>query len=85
MSNRIGRRLNRANKFLLAVAGVAAVAVPLMVGIGDTTLVSAQSPAVTSRRFDVAAIRLNNSGANTWASELFRGAGSGRSTLRSDR
>ena len=75
MNNRIGRRLNRANKFLLAVAGVAAVAVPLMVGIGDTTLVSAQSPVVAPRVFDVAAIRLNNSGANVLGIRVVPGGG----------
>lgn len=85
MTNRIGRRLNRANKFLLAGAGVAAVAVPLMVGIGDTPSVLAQPPAVTPRRFDVAAIKPDNSGANFLGIRVVPGGGlrAVNATLRS--
>ncbi|HWE53618.1 MAG TPA: M56 and DUF3738 domain-containing protein [Bryobacteraceae bacterium] len=75
MANRIGRKLNRANKFLLAGAGVAAVAVPLMVGIGNTPPLMAQSPAVSQGRFDVAAIRVNNSGANILGIRVVPGGG----------
>lgn len=75
MTNRIGRRLNGANKFLLAVAGVAAIAVPVMVGIGDTPSVLAQSPAAAPRGFDVAAIKPNNSGANVLGIRVVPGGG----------
>jgi len=74
MANRIGRSLNRGNKFLLAVAGVAAIAVPLIVGIGATSVL-AQSAAVAPRRFDVAAIRPNNSGANVLGIRVVPGGG----------
>ena len=84
MTNRIGRRLNRAKKILLVSAGVAAVAVPLMVGISDKPSVLAQSPAVSPRQFDVAAIKPNNSGENFVGIRVVPGAASGRSTLRSD-
>jgi bla regulator protein BlaR1 len=85
MTNRIGRSLNRANKFLLVGAGVAAVAVPLMVGIGDTPSVLAQSPVVASRHFDVAAIKPNNSGANLLGIRVVPGGGlrAVNATLRS--
>jgi bla regulator protein blaR1 len=85
MTNRIGRRLNRANKFLLACAGVAAVAVPLTVGIGDTRSVLAQSPAVSPRRFDVASIKANSSGENYLGIRVVPGGGlrAVNATLRS--
>jgi len=85
MTNRIGRRLNRVNKFLLAGAGVAAVAVPLMVGISDTPSVLAQSAEVAHRQFDVAAIKPNNSGANVLGIRVVPGGGlrAVNATLRS--
>jgi uncharacterized protein (TIGR03435 family) len=85
MTNRIGQRLNRANKFLLAVAGIAAVAVPLMLGIGDSPSVLAQSPPVTPRRFDVAAVKPDNSGANVLGIRVVPGGGlrAVNATLRS--
>jgi bla regulator protein blaR1 len=63
MTNRIGQRLNRANKFLLASAGAAALAGPLIVGIGSAPAVRAQSPAVSSPQFEVASIKPDKSGA----------------------
>jgi uncharacterized protein (TIGR03435 family) len=75
MTRRIGRKLNRANKLLLAGAGVAAVAVPLTVGIANTPSVLAQSPAVTTRGFDVAAIKPNNSGTDSWGVRVVPGGG----------
>jgi hypothetical protein len=45
MTNRCGQRLNRGKKFLLASAGVAALAVPVLIGIGNAPAIRAQSPA----------------------------------------
>jgi bla regulator protein BlaR1 len=75
MTNRIGRRLNRANKFVLASAGISALAVPLMVGMGNAPSVLAQSPAMPPRRFDVAAIKPDNSGANFLGIRVVPGGG----------
>jgi bla regulator protein blaR1 len=75
MANRVGRRLNRASKFLLAGAGVAAVAVPLLVGVGDSPQVLAQSASVAARQFDVAAIKPNNSGTNVLGIRVVPGGG----------
>jgi bla regulator protein blaR1 len=85
MTNRTGRRLNRANKFLLAGAGIAALAVPLLIGIADTPSVRAQSPTATPRGFDVAAIKPNNSGANVLGIRVVPGGGlrATNATLRS--
>jgi uncharacterized protein (TIGR03435 family) len=85
MANRIGQRLNRANKFLLASAGVAALTGPLLIGVGNAPAIHAQSPAVTPRRFDVAAIKPNNSGANFLGIRVVPGGGlrAVNATLRS--
>ena len=64
MTNRKGQQLNRAKKFLLASAGVAALAIPLTIGVGNPPAIRAQSPAAPSPQFDVASIKPNNSGAN---------------------
>jgi bla regulator protein blaR1 len=44
MSCRIGQNLNRAKKLLLASAGVAALAGPLAIGIGQAPAIHAQTP-----------------------------------------
>ena len=43
MSNRMGQRLNRARKILLAAAGTVAVAGPLIIGIGNAEAIRSQS------------------------------------------
>ena len=48
MSNRIGQRLNRPKKLLLASAGVAALAGPLVIGIGHAPPIRAQSRVTTA-------------------------------------
>jgi bla regulator protein blaR1 len=85
MTNRIGQRLNRANKFLLASAAVAALAGPLLIGVGNAPAVQAQRPADTPRQFDVAAIKPNNSGANVLGIRVVPGGGlrAVNATLRS--
>ena len=62
MANRAEQRLNRAKKFLLASAGIAAVAGPLVIGVGHAPPISAQSR-VTEKplAFDAASIKLMNS------------------------
>jgi uncharacterized protein (TIGR03435 family) len=47
MANRIGHSLNRAKKLLLASAGIAALAGPVVVGIGHAPSIRAQSRMVT--------------------------------------
>jgi beta-lactamase regulating signal transducer with metallopeptidase domain len=59
MTNRIGHRLNRAHKFLLASAGIAALAVPVVIGIGRAPAVQAQSPAASPLQFEVASLKPN--------------------------
>jgi uncharacterized protein (TIGR03435 family) len=48
MANRIALRLNFAKKLALAVAGMAALAAPIVVGIGNVPYVRAQSPQAKS-------------------------------------
>ena len=65
MANRVGQGLSRAKKLLLASAGIAALAGPLLIGIGHAPAMSAQ-PRVTEKRlaFDTVSIKpLNNPGA----------------------
>jgi uncharacterized protein (TIGR03435 family) len=65
MSCRIGQNLNRAKKFLVASAGVAALAGPLAIGIGDAPAIQAQTqrasePAKASPlAFEVASVKLH--------------------------
>src|ERR1700751_1587973 len=67
MANRPGQKLNRAKKILLTVAGTAALTGPVLIGIG-----SAQQPAPT-QQFDVATIKINNSGVNTSFNRIMPG------------
>jgi len=67
MSNRPGRKLNRAKITLLAIAAAAALTVPVLIGIGN-----AQPPAPT-QQFDVATIKPNNSGADTSFNRIMPG------------
>lgn len=64
MSNRVAHRLNYAKKTLLAVAAMAAVATPILVGITNTPAVRAQSshpaPSAATPRFEVASIKRCN-------------------------
>ena len=47
MTNPTGQRSNRAKRFLLASAGVGALIVPLVIGVGDAPAIRAESRAVT--------------------------------------
>jgi uncharacterized protein (TIGR03435 family) len=67
LTNRPGQELNRAKKLLLIAAGTAALTVPVLIGIG-----SAQPPSPT-QQFDVATMKLNNSGANTSFNRIMPG------------
>jgi uncharacterized protein (TIGR03435 family) len=68
MINRTGQQLNRAKKFLLAGAGVAALVVPVAIGVVHAPAIRAQSPAAVPQAaekplaFDAASIKPNNSG-----------------------
>ena len=72
MSNHVGEALNGRRKLLLAAAGVAALAVPLAVGVLTAPRLQAQAPAAQSLEameaagvkmaFDVASVKPNNSG-----------------------
>src|SRR5207249_1558554 len=55
MTNRLTVKLNFAKKAALAVAGLAALAFPIVIGITHTSSVRAQSPAIP--KFEVASIR----------------------------
>jgi bla regulator protein BlaR1 len=66
MANHIGQRLNVTNKVLLVFAGMAALVLPFVIGMGNAVAVRAQSPGVTGLRFDVASIKPNNSGDGPW-------------------
>ena len=66
MTNRPGRKLTRAKKILLAVAGAAAPTLPILIGIGNA------QPAPT-QQFEVSTIKLNNSGATTDSNQIMPG------------
>jgi hypothetical protein len=61
MYSRIVQGLNRAKKFWLAVAGVAALAGPIVIGtvigLGNLPAIRAQTPAANSPKFDAASIK----------------------------
>ncbi len=61
IANRIGQTMSFTNKILLAGAALAALAVPLIVGLGNAHSVRAQSP-TPGGRFEVASIKPNDSG-----------------------
>ena len=60
MARRIGRQLDLGRKLLLAAAGIAAVAGPIMFGVASAPSVRAQSQ-TTAPAFEVASIKPNNS------------------------
>jgi bla regulator protein BlaR1 len=61
MGNRVAHRLNYAKKAILAVAAIAVLVTPIVVGITNTPAVQAQSsppaPSVATPRFEVASIK----------------------------
>jgi bla regulator protein blaR1 len=58
ITNRTGRRLNRAKKLLLASAGIAALAGPIVTGVSYTPAMRAQTPqAEAPRKFEAATIK----------------------------
>jgi bla regulator protein BlaR1 len=57
MYNSVAVRLNFARRAILAVAGIAALGAPIVVGIMKAPAAQAQSPAATIPRFEVASIR----------------------------
>jgi bla regulator protein blaR1 len=57
MTNRLSRNLSRGRKLLLATAGIAAVVLPIGIGIVNAPAIHAQAEAATSQRFDVASIK----------------------------
>jgi bla regulator protein BlaR1 len=57
MSNRIVLRLNFAKKIALTVAGIAALAVPIAVGVMNAPLIRAQSAAAAVPKFEASSIR----------------------------
>ncbi len=73
MSNRVGQTLSRGRKLLLATAGVAALAVPLLVGVATAPRLLAQSASSQSLEameaagvkmsFDVASVKPNKTNA----------------------
>lgn len=64
VANHVGQTMNLTHKILLVSAGLAALALPLLIGVGNAPVAQAQPPAVSPRQFDVASIKPNNSGAN---------------------
>lgn len=61
MTDRVAHNLNFGKKLLLTTAGVAAVAVPILIGIGNAPQVRAQSQAEKHLAFEVASVKLNKS------------------------
>jgi bla regulator protein blaR1 len=57
MANRIRLRLNAAKKAALAVAGVAALAAPIIVGMTHAPVIRAQSPATPAAKFEVTSVK----------------------------
>jgi bla regulator protein blaR1 len=59
MTERVAHDLNFAKKLTLAVAGTAALAVPIAVGIVNAPAIRAQSATAPTPKFEVASIRLS--------------------------
>jgi len=62
MTQRIGQGLDRGRKLLLAIAGLAALAVPVVFGMLHPPAVRAQSQPAARPSFEVASIKPDNSG-----------------------
>ena len=71
MTNRIVLKLNFAKKFALAVAGMVALAVPMIIGILNVTAIHAQS----TTKFEVASIRLGCGGGGRGGDGKQKGGG----------
>jgi bla regulator protein blaR1 len=59
MMNRRALKLDRARKVLLACAGIAVFAVPLVIGLGNAPPIRGQSSDAASPRFEVASIKVS--------------------------
>jgi bla regulator protein BlaR1 len=81
MTNRAIPGLNRVKKLVLAGAAVAAVTLPILVGVGSTPAIQAQSNA--SPKFDVASIKPCSPGDGSTGGRGGKGAGGGRYLGRS--
>src|SRR5216683_1124979 len=57
MSNRIVLRLNFAKKIALTVAGIAALAVPIAIGVMNAPLIRAQSATAATPKFEASSIK----------------------------
>jgi uncharacterized protein (TIGR03435 family) len=81
MTNRIAFRLNLAKKVILAVAGTAALAVPIIIGMMNAPAIRAQAAATP--KFEVAAIRACGAGdSGGWEGDpKSNGSSPGRLTL----
>jgi uncharacterized protein (TIGR03435 family) len=62
LTNRIALRLTYAKKITLAVACMAALAMPVVIGILNAPLIRAQTPSAPPPKFEVAAIKLCKDG-----------------------
>jgi beta-lactamase regulating signal transducer with metallopeptidase domain len=60
MSNRVAKKLDRGRKILLAAAGAAAAALPLLVGSLDAPPLSAQTAAAPRHKFAVTSVKPND-------------------------
>jgi len=74
MTNRVGRRLTFARKLLLAAAGVAAVAAPILIGLLNASRVRAQSEP-PGLAFEVASIKPSDPNANRVSLGFMPGGG----------
>ena len=75
MTSRVGLRLNFAKKFALAVTGIAAIAMPIAIGITNAPAARAQAEIAKPRKptFEVATIKLDDSGDTYWQGTPFKG------------
>jgi bla regulator protein blaR1 len=81
MKNRMAVRLNFAKKLALAVAGTAALAIPVVVGALNVPAIGAQSSQSAPRpKFEVASIKRCNA-ADLGSQEMARGGGRGGGVL----
>ena len=75
MSNRTALRLNFGKKITLAVTGMAALAMPVAIGIMNAPPARAQAEVVRPRKptFEVATVKPNHSGDTYWQGTPFKG------------
>lgn len=67
LTGRVAGELNFAKRVALAIAGIAALGLPVLIGVLNAPAIQAQSSATAATKFEVASIKLNTSGSGRFS------------------